>query len=392
MAKAHNEYRSDNIRFASKDLELGVSDKRHNGVREMNDPILNQPFCDSSDRLILFGKDLSIYSKAHQFVICAFGVFFFTIIYGVLQELITIQIAGRNYGIFLASVQFAGYSFWSLFLDSLRSYRLRQKSISNVSDFGFEIPFRICFGLSALKALELGLTYLSLQYLNYPAKTLIKSSRVVFTMMLGIVISKKRYETREYINVFFLVAGLAIFLNADSKDSPVFDVVGVIMLACALLCDGLLNNFSEVVMNKYKVGHDAFQMNLSSVGCVFLTLLALLRDDFFPALKFFCTPGTFDEIANGDDPTWSVHGKLIVLILFSSFGLFGASCAGAITKTHGAFYMSLTTTSRKALTLIVSFFAFPNTCTMQHIGGITIFMFALLMKSLRAKKVHEAKN
>ena len=52
------------------------------------------------------------------------------------------------------------------------------------------------------------MTNLAMQFLNYPAKTLIKSSRVVFTMLLGLVIGGKRYRCRDYLAVSLLVAGL----------------------------------------------------------------------------------------------------------------------------------------------------------------------------------------
>lgn len=389
----------DNGSVETGDIEMGRMGKRRPASNIQSTGHENNDDSKGQDRiqLILFGKDLSHFSSVKQFIICAGGVFFFTIIYGYLQELITVQIAGRNFGVFLASIQFAGYAFWSLFLDSLRPEKRIQLKKQGWQDFlktsfGHDLPMQLCLGLSALKALDLGLTYLALQYVNYPAKTLIKSSRVVFTMILGIVISGKKYTRREYINVLFLVSGLVIFLHADAKSSAVFHPIGVFMLASALLCDGLLNNFSEFAMNRYEVGHDAFQLHISSIACVALAFASFVRGEFFEGIDFFSVPGTYEEIENGAIPTWTVFEKLLVVILFSSFGLFGASCAGAITKTQGAFYMSLTTTSRKAASLMVSFIAFPNTCTFQHSLGIAIFMFALVMKSLKAKSDHDKKE
>ena len=90
--------------------------RKHSGHSKFSE---NKDLLDRTE-LILFGKDLSELSRFKQFIICGSGVFFFTIINGFLQELITVQVAGRNLGVFLASVQFAGYAFWSLFLDSMR--------------------------------------------------------------------------------------------------------------------------------------------------------------------------------------------------------------------------------------------------------------------------------
>lgn len=66
------------------------------------------------DPLILFGLDLSSQPPAVQFFLCSCGVFAFTIVYGYLQELLAVHIAGRKFALFLAACQFAGYAFGPL--------------------------------------------------------------------------------------------------------------------------------------------------------------------------------------------------------------------------------------------------------------------------------------
>jgi len=86
-----------------------------------------------------------------------------------------------------------------------------------------------------------------------------------------------------------------------------------------------------------------------------------------------------------EERSWSSGGKITVMILFSSMGFFGSSCAAAITKNFGALAMSITSVSRKATTLFLSFFLFDNECTFQHIVGIVVFISALTTKSIRRK-------
>ena len=74
------------------------------------------------------------------------------------------------------------------------------------------------------------MTNLAMQYINYPAKTLMKSSRIVFTMLFGVCITGKKYKFMDYFIVFCIVAGLAIFMHADANSSAVFQPLGVIML------------------------------------------------------------------------------------------------------------------------------------------------------------------
>lgn len=84
-----------------------------------------------------------------------------------------------------------------------------------------------------------------------------------------------------------------------------------------------------------------------------------------------------------EERTWTVPGKVAVMVLFSSMGFFGSSCSAAITKNFGALTMSITSTARKATTLFLSFFLFNNVCTLEHLVGVFVFISALTAKSLR---------
>ena len=53
------------------------------------------------DPLIVLGFNLSHFSPKIQFYICASGVFSFTIIYGYLQEFLSVNILGRKHALFL---------------------------------------------------------------------------------------------------------------------------------------------------------------------------------------------------------------------------------------------------------------------------------------------------
>lgn len=93
--------------------------------------------------LILFGIDLSHLSSVQQFFISASGVIGFNMVYGYLQELIQIKIAGRSFAIFLGSCQFLGYAFWSYALAKMRARLLRKRNktmnVDEVKRLGGEI-------------------------------------------------------------------------------------------------------------------------------------------------------------------------------------------------------------------------------------------------------------
>ncbi len=137
-------------------------------------------------------------------------------------------------------------------------------------------------------------------------------------------------------------------------------------------------------MNNYGVCQDEFIFRMYSIALVALTVAAAVKGDLKDGMRWLQEPGTYQEQHDGIpfyQRTWSVHGKIFVLLLFSCMGFVGSSCSAAITKNFGALTMSITSTARKATTLFLSFFLFDNECTMEHVCGIVIFITALLAKS-----------
>lgn len=352
--------------------------------------------------MLVLGKDISHLSREMQFAVCAVGVFGFSLLYGYLQELISVQICNRKLGLYLATVQFSGYTGLSFIL---RKYvykakpKKRYKSLIDLKEFNenddrshHTVPIHYYIGISAVRAVDLAMTNLAMQYINYPAKTLMKSSRIVFTMIFGVFIGKKSYSIMDYIVVGCMVIGLSIFMHADANSSAIFDPIGVIMLTISLLCDGAVSNFSEQIMKQYNVGQDEYIFRMYSISLVYITAVAIYYGDFAAGIIWMLQPGTYNEVYLPSEnetidqvTTWSAPGKIIVLILFSSMGFFGSSFSAAITKNFGALTMSITSTARKATTLFLSFFLFNNVCTAEHIAGIAIFISALTTKSLRNK-------
>jgi UAA transporter family len=245
-----------------------------------------------SEPVLVLGFDISHLSRQAQFLVCAAGVFWFSLLYGYLQELISVQLCNRKLGLFLATAQFTGYTVIAYFLrefvytkeqrqtgggsgggglmsrgNSRSPMRgLRKTLATNVGNAGVSgggmgqhhtsVPFLLYLGLSLLRAVDLGMTNVAMQYINYPGKTLIKSSRVVFTMMFGVIISRKSYGWKDYAIVVCMCVGLALFLHADATSSAVFHPMGVIMLVVSLMCDGAITNMSESIMKQFGVGQD----------------------------------------------------------------------------------------------------------------------------------------
>ena len=227
----------------------------------------------NNNELSVLGIDLSHKTRQTQFVTCAIGVLCFSLLYGFLQELISVQLCRRKLGLFQAFMQFFGYTYWSflfrrcgdkqqqkqqqqqqqhqqqqqqqqLSLGSSSSsnnsknhqYNLHRRTNNSFNNQNSNnnhkkvVPIRWYICLSLLRALDLAMTNMAMMYVNYPAKTLMKSARVVFTMLFGRIFSNRHYRNADYVVVSLMVTGLALFMHADSRTSAIFHPLGMVML------------------------------------------------------------------------------------------------------------------------------------------------------------------
>jgi hypothetical protein len=241
---------------------LNTRPEHHPSDLEFFEDLLSEP-------VVLLGVDISHLDRRTQFLVCACGVFAFSLLYGYLQELISVKLCNRQLGLFLAMMQFSGYTLFAYILrnfvyaNKVQKLKAGGPPVSAGANFS-PVPFALYLGLSLLRAIDLGMTNLAMQYINYPAKTLMKSSRVVFTMLFGVIIARKVYKSVDYLIVIGMVAGLVIFMHADANSSAIFDWAGVAMLTVSLLCDGAISNMSETIMNRYGVGQDEVRTFLLS--------------------------------------------------------------------------------------------------------------------------------
>jgi UAA transporter family len=211
----------------------------------------------------------------HVYLLPSVSLFASSFLIRYLQELLSVQLCSRKLGLFLAVVQFTGYTFLAYLLRTYvyrkESRRVLKQTASSVSSASLSslvqsgnsvnntptnsssmnsvaaklvVPLSVYLGLSLLRAVDLACTNLAMQFINYPAKTLIKSSRIVFTMIFGVFITHKKYNLTDYSIVMCMVVGLVVFMHADATSSAVFQPLGVILLVSFFVrCGKLIDRF-----------------------------------------------------------------------------------------------------------------------------------------------------
>jgi drug/metabolite transporter (DMT)-like permease len=266
-----------------------------------------------------------------------------------------IHVFERRLGLFLTLCQFLGYALLSAAHRAIHADTPRR------------IPLGYYLLLAALQATNQGLTNLSMRWLNYPAKMLFKSSRVIPTMAVGILYMRKRYKPRDYLVVALLSLGLACFMRADVKVSPAFHPLGILFICMALAVDAAIVNLQEFTLRKYDASHDELIFYSYGIGSLFLALYCLPSLELWEGVTFLRQEGA---------------QATACLVLFCSCGYFGVTCVAALTKKFGALVSTMTTTARKALTLFLSFFLFPKPATPMHVLGGLLFVVGLGIKAV----------
>jgi adenosine 3'-phospho 5'-phosphosulfate transporter B3 len=308
----------------------------------------------------VMGVEIAAWSETQQYIFVTSVLFASLLVYGYLQEYLVMVVFKREHPLFLTLLQFGGYSVLA------RLQRLCQGVT------GRHIPRRYYFTLGVMLTANQALTNASLQHLNYPAKVLFKSSRIVPTMVFGMIYQGRRYPARDYAVVSFIVLGLVTFMSADAKTSPNFSPLGVALISLALLVDAATINVQEELLNFYSCSHDEVVYFSYLWGTGIMLLLSGWTGDLWWGVSHMVT-------------TEEGHRMVFGILAFSAVGFVGVSCMAALTKHFGALVSSITSTARKAVTLALSFVFFPKPVGLQHAVGGGLFMLGLLIKATARK-------
>lgn len=199
--------------------------------------------------------------------------------------------------------------------------------------------------------MTMGLSNSSLQYLNYPTQVLIKSCKIIPSMIGGFFILGKKYSYLEILSAILLSLGLIELTLGNAYADPLtFNFTGIFMLLSALFADSFIGNNQEKVMSQYKVTTHEMIFYTHAFGSIFLLIITLIFGEFFNAIKHsYQNPIT-----------------IIYILSFSISGYIGVNVVLALIKIFGAFITISITSCRKFVTVWLSFIIFPKPISIHY--------------------------
>eukprot|EP00466_Bigelowiella_natans_P009658 jgi/Bigna1/81749/fgenesh1_pg.83_\ len=171
---------------------------------------------------ILAGFRVSTLEQAVRLriVLATFGLFMLYVLHDILQEK-AFRTKNFKFGWLMTTIACAAI------LLELGVFALCAKFFEGAS-FKARPPPRVLayfFLLSVVLALSQGSGSASLQYVSFPLKVCFKSCKLIPTMLLGVLITGRRYSTLQYVSAALMCTSLILLVNAPNSNSSTNSIV-----------------------------------------------------------------------------------------------------------------------------------------------------------------------
>ena len=228
-------------------------------------------------------------------------------------------------------------------------------------DMRRKAPLKLYLLLSAFTVAGMLCTNWSLSFINYPTRVMFKASKVVPVMAVGFFVGK-RISAAEVATACLLVAGICIFMYGNLMGSPTFNPLGIVLISLGVLADAFTANIEEMFFFKaHQCSHAEVMCFTSLIGAVFSSGLILATGELGRALAH----------------TQQHPRTPLIIAAFSLAGYVSVSCVLLMIKHYGATSAEMVKSSRKVLSIVLSFALFEKPWNALHVGGGAIFAAAI---------------
>uniref|UniRef100_T1J0P0 Sugar phosphate transporter domain-containing protein n=1 Tax=Strigamia maritima TaxID=126957 RepID=T1J0P0_STRMM len=209
----------------------------------------------------------------------------------------------------------------------------------------------------------------ALKHVNYPTQVVGKSCKPIPVMILGVLLSHKRYSLQKYLFVFMIVFGVAMFLYQDKKatSSSAFTLgVGEILLLISLTMDGLTGAFQDRMKTEHQTKSGPMMLNMNFWSVIFLGIAIVFTGEGTQFISFVQRHPY-------------VISHLLSLAIASALGQFFIF----LTVTEfGPLTCSIITTTRKFFTVLGSVIFFGNVLNPRQWLGTSLVFTGLGLDSI----------
>jgi len=315
-------------------------------------------------------------------VFCTFYVVTLYLVYGLLQEILF----KKQKVNFFALYSFA--QFFISFLLSIRDIYIKQKSTSTSTMQEGNVTHLQIFQRLSLKkiklysllSLVLFFTKLlgneALRYLNFKTKILFQTSKIIPVMIIGGILFKRTYNSKEYSSIFLMISGLSLFCIGESFSSSLMSPLALFLILSYIFVESIKSILYEKILKDF-----SSEVELS------------LFTNFFGSIMTLPILFVSKEIKTSI--IYLMENKIVFLIFmaFISLGYFANIAYLNLIKITDSFYANIISSFRKFLTILLSFAYFKDSLLFYHAIGILVFFGGLVLEIFtKSKETEEKRN
>jgi len=237
------------------------------------------------------------------------------------------------------------------------------------------VPLSLYVGSAVCLGMSQSLGKIAVRYLDYATATILKSGKLLPTLVLSVLWLRRRVSGAEWAAASLLVTSAAFMALGESSVSLDFHPLGLALSFVQLFLAALQGNLQERILKDHDVSISESMLFTNGIGACFVFAVIALNGELRPATAYFASSPT----------------ALALLLVRSVTFLAGAIAYSALTKEFGAGASTAVGTARKSLTVLLSFVLFPKRFHVNYVFGVVAFFAADLMY-LRVSVVHAAKR
>lgn len=308
-------------------------------------------------------KDRTLLQDTLQLTFCAGGLQVSYLTWGILQE----KIMTREYQDSAGSTQKFTDAQFLVFVNRILAFAVALVVIMLRSQPRHKSPLYKYSFCSFSNIMSSWCQYEALKYVSFPTQVLAKASKVIPVMLMGKIVSNKKYEFYEYLVAVLISLGMIAFMlgkESGAHSDSVTTVSGIIILVGYMSFDSFTSNWQDSLFKEYKMSHVQMMAGINLFSCL-LTSISLLQQGVFLTSLLFMSQ--FPQFVS----------DCIILSLCSACGQLFIYYT---ISTFGPVVFTIIMTVRQVLAVLLSCIVYQHAITAASMSGVVIVFLALFMK------------
>lgn len=211
--------------------------------------------------------------------------------------------------------------------------------------------------------------YEALKYVSFPTQVICKASKTLAVILMGKIVSRKKFPAYEYVCAALIFVGVSVFLlwnpqETEKNYTKETTFSGLMILIGYIVFDSFTSNWQGELYSTYKMSSYQCMLGTNIFSSLFTGVSLLIEGALFSNL-FLCLS----------------HPQLAYDVLgMSIFSMTGQFFIFYCIETFGPVVFTIIMACRQVLSIIVSCFMFGHPLTAQSFIGAFIVFIAIFLR------------